>query len=421
MKFKFRKIDAIIIIALLIIAGFIFFRAGYIPDPSKPKTPNIEFYQDDANNKLIVEYVAGDILWINIQIIGTCDTSDLTKYVLKGDEITNCWSTITIKYGPTGELYGTWTFTEREELPESIISGNERSVSPEDEGPHYTKISVSREWWYYTVVFSKDCDLPDWTVTISFNHMSRYDLFWLKPDILVVTLHSPDGKEYGGIIEKERYLGILRQPTLQATSSNEGFKVTFQDSFAQGKAPNWHVHIEGKNIDNKHDIIMDLQYFAHSAPYWTHSSRLIDKSAGSIASYIFMGCEVTGSVKIDGINYNVKGIGHHEHTWASNIITKGLIKGWDWCHMTLDNGWNIYYSNYYFLPQIQSTKIFEINPFVTVIITTNQGETITKLEDVNIKVTESDQIFLLLNIPSETQITARPSVTQILLQCKSKY
>ena len=37
-------------------------------------------------------------------------------------------------------------------------------------------------------------------------------------------------------------------------------------------------------------------------------------------------------------------------------LLKPIIKGWDWCHMTLDNGWNIYYSNYYLTSQINTSK-----------------------------------------------------------------
>lgn len=413
MKHKFKKIDAVIIVALILIAGIVFFKAGYIPDPSKPETPKVYFDQDDVSNKLVVSYVAGDILWIDIEIYGSCDTSDLGKYVVKGNELIDCRGEINLIHKPTGENLGNWKFTEREELPVSLDI--DRAVSPEDEGPHYNQLLVSREWWYYTVVFADNCDLPGWTLTVSFNHMSRTDLFFLKPDILFVTLNSPDGKKYGGIVEEDRPLGILRQPTLQATSSSKGFKVSFDESFATGKAPNWHVHVEGENIDDKHDIVIDLQFFAPSAPFWTYSSRLLDKSEGNIASYVFTGCEVTGTIKLDNLPFIVNGIGHHEHTWASGIISKALIRGWDWCHVTLENGWNIYYSNYYFLPQVQTTKIYKATPFAQLYITTDQGKSLTRLEDLTIEIAESDRLFLLVNMPIQTKISAVPKSSQILL------
>ncbi len=415
MKLKLRKIDAIIIVALIIMAAYVFHKSGYIQNPLEEKTPDIKFLQDEENFRIIVTYVSGEVKWTDINISGDCDKSSLTTYVLKGDEITNCHGTITITYNPTGALLGTFIFKEKEKLPDSIMGGNERSVSAEDEGPHYNKLLVSREWWYYTAILNEG--LPGWTISISFNHMSRNDLFFEKPDILVVTLNGPNGEKYGSITDKERpILGLLKDPALQATSSSKGFKVSFEDSYAEGKAPNWHVHIEGDYIDSKHDIEMDLQYFAPSNPLWIFSNRLIDKSEGKIASYAFMGCEVSGTVKIDGLTYKVKGIGHHEHTWASGIITKTLIRGWDWCHMKMGNGWEIYYSNYYLLPQTKSTKTSIVTPLSSLAITTNQGETFTKLNDVEINILESDKILLFLNLPKETKVTGKTSSTQLLLR-----
>ena len=84
--------------------------------------------------------------------------------------------------------------------------------------------------------------------------------------------------------------------------------------------------------------------------------------------------------------------------------------------MKIDNGWEIYYSNYYLLPQTKSTKTSLINPFSNLIITTNQGETFTKLEDVDIEILESDKILLFLNLPKETKVIGKTASTQILLR-----
>ena len=419
MKLKLRKIDAIILVTLIIVAGYVFHRVGYIDNPLEEEIPKITFFQDDDNFKIIVEYVSTEVLWSKINITGDFDDSTLGRYVHVGDELTECRGTISLTYIPKNLHLKTFTFTEKEELPESILSSNERAVSPDDEGPHYNarlldSLLISREWWYYTAVLNTG--LPGWTVSISFNHMSRNDLFYEKPDILVVVLNSPNGESYGGVIDKERYLGILRDPTLQATSSNKGFKVSFEDSYAEGQAPGWHVHIEGDNIDSSHNIEIDLHYSASSNPLWTFSSRPLDKSKGKIASYIFTGCDVSGTIKIDGVNFKVDGIGHHEHTWASGVIPKAFIRGWDWCHMTLDNGWNVYYSNYYLLPQIKSTKTTKITPFSSLMITTNKGETITKLDDLEIQIKDSEKNLLFLNLPTSTRVTAQPSSAQILLR-----
>jgi hypothetical protein len=298
--------------------------------------------------------------------------------------------------------------------PESTILPFMRAISPEDEGVHFNKIRISREWWYWSAILDgKDSDLKGWSVAVSFNHMAWGDLFGtLKPDLLVVTLNGPNGEKYGGMINKKRGFGILRQPTLKAKSP--GVNVTYDDSWASGNAPNWHVHAESDDIDKDHNIIIDLDYFAPSEPLWTFRDRTFLKSKSSIANYVFLGCTVSGTIKIDGKEHKVDGNGFHEHSWSPHIVTRGLINGWDWCHMSLDNGWNIYFTSYYPMPQFISRKTSRINPFGTLVITTDKGETLTILDNVDPKIVASDTtVFPLVKIPSEININAKPSLLQL--------
>ncbi|UCB58372.1 MAG: hypothetical protein JSV67_07160 [Thermoplasmatales archaeon] len=421
MAYKLKKTDIGIIVVLIIIARAVLLRTGYVSDPRKPETPTIEFFQDDSTDILKVISVSTEVLWKHITIEGECDRSGLGEKVVEGNMLINCEGTITLIFNPTGDVLGSWTFTPKKVLPESIIPASERVINPEDEGKHYNKLLVSREWWYFTAIFNEDSELPGWAVSISFNHMSRTDLFIVYPDILFITLHSPDGEKYGGIIERERPIlgdfSFLKDPVLQASYSDDMFRVSFEKSYVQGQEPNWHIHIEGNNIDkNNHKILMDLQFFAPSSPLWIHNNRLIQNTNANIASYVFVGCDVSGTIEIDGFSYNVEGVGHHEHTWASGIISKGLIRGWDWSHMKLDNGWNIYYSNYYILSQFKSTKEYTINPLSTLLITSDKGEKLTILDDIEINILQSDKVFLLLNIPLEIEISAKAGPSQILLK-----
>jgi len=352
MSLKFKKIDAVIVVALVVIAGLVLYRAGYIfPEETRELvTPERE----------------------------------------------------EIPPAPP-------------ELPESLTTGFMRAVSPEDEGKHFHKISICREWWYWSAIFDDDSALAGWTVAVSFNHMARSDLrLTLKPDLLVVTLIGPNGEEYGGIINKKRGFGIFSQPTLEAKTP--GVKLKFEDSWAEGEYPNWHVHAEDLDIDSEHEIEIDLEYFAPSEGLWTIGERPFDKSKSNIASYMFTGCNVTGTVEIDGEEFIVKGTGHHEHSWSPNIITRRTFNGWDWCHMTLDNGWNIYFTNYHPTPQFITTKITKLNQFDSLVITTNKGITITKLEDIDPEITKSYKIFPFAQMPSEISITAKPSRLQLLLR-----
>jgi len=421
MNYKLKQIDVIIILALIVITSLVLIRMDFVKPPVD-ELPEIEFFQDDAEQKLIVLETSADVLWKDIEISGLCDLSGLGKYVVEGDEITQCEGTITLTYKwKDGEedILGSWTFIKKHVPPTTLQSPDERVVTPKVEGEHFKDPLVSREWWYYTAIFDQDSELSGWTLTVGFNRMSRLDLFATKPDVLFVSLCDPDGNKYGGKVEKERpWLGEygLKDPVLQADSSDNGFRVSFDKSYVQGKEPSWHLYIESSELDKNHDLKIDLQYNSVSPPYWTYNKRPIDNSKAKIASYVFLGCEVTGTVDIDGFEYSVKGIGHYEHTWASGIITKYLIKGWDWCQITCENGWNIYYSNYYLTHQLKSTDESKINPLASLIITTDQGVTLTELEHVSLEIIQSDKMFTLGYIPTETQITGKPSSTQLIIR-----
>ena len=57
------------------------------------------------------------------------------------------------------------------------------------------------------------------------------------------------------------------------------------------------------------------------------------------------------------------------------------------------------------------------NPVSSLLITTDQGQTLTLLEEIDITVRKSDKIFLLLKMPSEINIRAKPNpISQVLLK-----
>ena len=349
---KFKKVDALIVVILIVISVLFLYRAGYIDTtpPDEDELPD----EDDNETALPPP--------------------------------------------PTP--------------PASFIPSYRREVSPEDEGVHYDQIRICREWWYYSMVITKGT-LKDWTVMISFNHMARGDLLGTaKPDLLVVSLLSPDGDVYGGMINKKRGLGILRSGTLIASSP--GVNVEFENSWAEGEYPNWHVHAEDNDIDNQHEIIIDLDYTANSLPIWTVGNKAFDKSKSTIANYLFEGLAVSGEITIDGELHTVEGVGHHEHSWTPNIVTRGTLNGWDWFHVHLENGWNLYISNYYPTPQLISSKTSRINPYGTVLLTTENGDTVVELKNVDLKITkEDDKIFPFVKLPTDFTIDARPSINPL--------
>jgi len=293
--------------------------------------------------------------------------------------------------------------------PASLIPAYRREVSAADEGVHFDDLWVSREWWYFNAVFNDGASaLRNWAVAVSFTHMARGDLFGTnKPDLLVVSLLGNGSQAYGGMINKQHYLGILKEGTLIADSP--GVKIQFEDSWAEGAYPGWHIHAESQEIDSSHEIVVDLEYHASSLPVWTFGSRAFDKSDSELVSYVILGCVVTGSVTIDGAVFQVKGTGSHEHSWTPHLIIHASLKGWDWFSFTLDNGWNIYSTHY--LPTSQVISDALSNSFGTFLITSDRGSTITELKDITLKITQKDEkVFPFVKMPSAFSLEAYPSV-----------
>jgi predicted secreted hydrolase len=361
---KFRKIDTIIIVALVVVSTLFLYKADYISSflPSDDQTPP--------------------------------DTGDNTTTPLPPVKL------------PTP--------------PNSLIPAYRRDVSSEDEGVHFNELRISREWWYFNAVFNDSLSqLKDWSIAVSFNHMARGDLLGTnKPDLLVVSVLGNKSETYGGMTNKEHYLGILKEGTLIA--GYPGVKIQFEDSWAEGSYPRWHVHAEDSDIDTAHEIVVDLDYTARSLPVWVLGSRAFDKSESEVANYVLLGCDVSGTVVIDGQTYTVKGTGSHEHSWTPNVITRLAIGGWDWFSLTLDNGWNIYAANYLPSPQSISGALSKLDPFGTLLITTDRGETITELKDVNLKITQKDEkVFPLVKLPTAFSVNADPSLNPLYVISQS--
>ena len=304
--------------------------------------------------------------------------------------------------------------------PTSLIPAYRRDVSPDDEGVHFNDLRTSREWWYFNAVFTDaTSQLKDWAVAVSFNHMARGDLFGTnKPDLLIVSILGNNSETYGGMVNKEHHLGILKQGTLIAESP--GVKVSFEDSWAEGSYPHWHVHVENADVDSAHEIVIDLDFSARSLPVWALGSHVIEKSDSEVANYVLLGCVVSGTIVIDGESFSVKGTGSHEHSWTPNAIRKLFIGGWDMFTVTMENGWSIYAANYLPSPQAISGAISSLDPFGTLLISSDNGETITELKDVNLKITQRDEkVFPLVRLPSGFSLQADPSINPLYVISQS--
>ncbi len=304
--------------------------------------------------------------------------------------------------------------------PVSLVPSSRRDVSGEDEGVHFDGLAVSREWWYFAGVFNgSGSALKNWGVGVSFAHLAPGDLLGTaKPDLLVISLLDPSGDHVGGLVNKRHYLGVLKSGTLVASSP--GVKLSYESSWVEGTAPSWHVHAEDPAIDGAHTVVVDLDFHAVSLPVWTLGSRAFALSNSSLASYVFLGCEISGTVTIDGVESAVSGVGTYEHAWSPKIVSRAEINGWDWCSLVLENGWTVYVSDFLPAPAVVTQKTPALSPFGTVIVTTDRGETCTELKNVGIKVTASDErVFPLVKMPSAFNLEASPSLNPSYLVSQS--
>ena len=55
MKIKLKKVDIVIIVAMIVISGIVLFEIGILPEKEKEKIPVIEFIQDVESRTITVK------------------------------------------------------------------------------------------------------------------------------------------------------------------------------------------------------------------------------------------------------------------------------------------------------------------------------------------------------------------------------
>jgi len=232
---------------------------------------------------------------------------------------------------------------------DSPISGEENEPTPPgtnrviDSGRHILELADEgfhkgsrREWWYFNVFFNDpDSDLQGYSMIVSFNQMKLGDVRFLRPDNLFILLFDDSGMNYPLSTFNKR------RGTLQSTGP--GVDVTFENSWAKGSYPSWQVHA----VNDEKDFVADLDFTADFLPVWVEgrSANLPLASLVTGGDYYVPRCKVTGNVSWDGKQYQVGGIGYHDHVWQS-VVPRWVSKGWDWANLHFDNGWEMYVSKF---------------------------------------------------------------------------
>jgi hypothetical protein len=214
------------------------------------------------------------------------------------------------------------------------IDSGRHVLEPIDEGAH--KLS-RREWWYFNVFFNDpQSDLDNMSMIISFNKMAFNDIRFLKRDNLFIILYEENGTSHNfGTLDKRR--GTL-------TYDSPGVDISFENCWAKGQYPTWHVHVENK----ANSFLADFIFNADFLPVW-----VVGRSSNLAYAKYFAGdyyiprCNVEGNISWNGNNYQVSGVGYHDHVWETS--TRRIItRGWDWMNLHFDNGWEMYLSKFIF-------------------------------------------------------------------------
>jgi predicted secreted hydrolase len=213
-----------------------------------------------------------------------------------------------------------------------LVDKGRHVLTVEDESVH---LLSKREWWYFNVFFDDPAsDLANWSMIISFNKMAPNDIRYLQRDNFFFVLYDPDGNHYD--------FGSLDNPRGVFSADKPGVDLTFGESWAQGQYPQWIVHAESTNGE----IIADFSFTADFIPVWIEgrSSNLV--IGGFVAGdYCIPRCNVTGSIIWNNQEYQIQGIGYHDHVWETNI-PRFITNGWEWFNFHFDNGWEMYVSKF---------------------------------------------------------------------------
>jgi predicted secreted hydrolase len=212
------------------------------------------------------------------------------------------------------------------------IDSGRHILLPTDEGVHKL---CRREWWYFNVFFNDpNSDLQQYSLIVSFNKMMFNDIRFLKPDNLFIILYDDTGMSYDfATLKKQR-------GTLQ--SDGPGVDITFENSWAKGTYPSWHIHA----VNEAKGFVADLDFTADFLPVWVEGrSANLPFTKFIAGDYYIPRCTVIGNISWNKKMYHVGGIGYHDHVWENNI-PRFITKGWDWCNLHFDNGWEMYMSKF---------------------------------------------------------------------------
>lgn len=294
----------------------------------------------------------------------------------------------------------------------------------EDECEHFPSVL---EWWCGISFFETIEDKKKWCFKCTFTQ-------WSEKTGIGSIFHST-------LVDQDKdkqYPHYSRNEKDKLKSSKNELQISYDDSFVRGSYPNYEIYCH----DNENDIILDLKYHSDVLPHWIAqdlTNGYLPMGLGTFRYGFIPKNHITGSIKIKGKNFKIKGQGYFEHVWGDffynnpissigelrkSMPTYTKLIGWwlhnhrikipdsltftsennpfgyDWAWALFDNGWTLFYGNI-------MLWLME-GPAAGILVFSKDGKHYSEFSNINFKynnIRRSDIYDFIY--PSEMEITAK--------------
>ena len=197
-------------------------------------------------------------------------------------------------------------------LPNNFLF-NPENIELKDDAFHGADLFNYAEWWYFDAIFENNL-----SAQITFYIFSAMTQKFI---VVGVTVY----KDGFGVFANEKYyifndLDMSREiPYIQIDGKQ------FMKGYIDDLSGNWIYDVTIDLIDSSIDL-----HFIGRSKGWKG-----DLAIGGWAA-VLPKADVSGKINLNGLEYNVKGIGYHDHNWDMNLFDL-LHFGWYWGRINSDN------------------------------------------------------------------------------------
>ena len=233
--------------------------------------------------------------------------------------------------------------------------------------------SSTLEWWALIGFFTTQENNKQWSIkaTLSEGGPNKKQI----DSLCNITLFDQE--------KNRHYVSYMRVHGSPLRAQQDTFNVGLKDSFIKGLYPIYEAHF----YDPDQDIDIDFTIQADSTPHWVAQEATngwLPMGLGFFRYGFIPRTKISGTIKIQGKLFTIKGTGYFEHVWGNfsydaplssvknlkktistyvqltewwlqnrkpripatiMLSTENNPLGYDWSWTVLDNGWTLFYGN----------------------------------------------------------------------------